>query len=340
MTSLDPEQLSKLDETAHELAARAGEILLDRFQSVLSVQYKDEYAHDPVTEVDRAIEDMVRAEVGKRFPEHGVIGEERADGGPKQADVVWVIDPLDGTSNFINGLGMFACSIGVLERGAPVAGALFLPTNRYMRPGVYHAHSGSGLHFDGERVDLSSPGFPASSRLSTVPSGTGGVTGPAGRRFGVVRTLGSIAVELALAAEGSVQMALFEGLARVGCGRWRRALHGGGPGSLHAPGAGDALAPIHPLRPGPQGSRDPSDAAGLVGRDRRRRPGAAARGGSRPEPRAGCPGDRSARDKAADSPRAAPLAPESPRDGCLAGAALRRRGRRAAPHRAAAASVA
>ena len=211
MTSLDPDQLSELDQTAYELAARAGETLLDRFQSVLKVQYKDEYAHDPVTEVDRAIEDMVRAEVGKRFPEHGVIGEERADGGPKQADVVWVIDPLDGTSNFINGLGMFACSIGVLERGAPVAGALFLPTNRYMRPGVYHAHSGSGLHFDGERVDLSSPGFPASSRLSTVPSGTGGVTGPAGRRFGVVRTLGSIAVELALAAEGSVQMALFEG---------------------------------------------------------------------------------------------------------------------------------
>ena len=211
MSALTTAQLGELDRTAYELAARGGEILLDRFQSALNVQYKDENAHDPVTEVDRAIEDMVREEVGRRFPEHGVVGEERADAGPEQADVVWVIDPLDGTSNFINGLGMFACSIGILERGAPVAGAIFLPVNRYMRPGVYHAHRGSGLRFDGARVEPAAPDIPHSSRLSTVPSGTGGVTGPAGRRFGVVRTLGSIAVELALAAEGSVQMAVFEG---------------------------------------------------------------------------------------------------------------------------------
>ena len=211
MSALTPTQLTELDQTARALAARGGEILLDRFQSALNVQYKDDNAHDPVTEVDRAIEDMVRAEVGERFPEHGVVGEEREDAGPEQADVVWVIDPLDGTSNFINGLGMFACSIGVLERGAPVAGAIFLPTNRHMRPGVYHAHRGSGLRFDGAPVDTALPPLPSSSRLSTVPSGTGGVTGPAGRRFGVVRTLGSCAVELTLAAEGSVQMAVFEG---------------------------------------------------------------------------------------------------------------------------------
>ena len=211
MTALTDTQLEELDQAARELAARAGGILLDRFQSALSVQYKDEHAHDPVTEVDHAIEDMVRSEVGRRFPEHGVVGEEREDAGPRQADVVWVIDPLDGTSNFINGLGMFACSIGVLERGAPVAGAVFLPHNRHLRPGVYHAHRGSGLHFDGGRVESKPPAIAPSSRLSTVPSGTGGVTGPNGRRFGVVRTLGSIAVELALAAEGSVQMALFEG---------------------------------------------------------------------------------------------------------------------------------
>lgn len=211
MSALTSSELRDLDSTARELADRGGEILLDRFQSALHVQYKDERALDPVTEVDRAIEDMVRAEVAQRFPEHGVVGEEREDAGPELADVVWVIDPLDGTSNFINGLGMFACSIGVLERGAPVAGAIFLPVNRFMRPGVYHAHRGSGLRFDGARVDVSQPPLPSSSRLSTVPSGTGGITGPAGRRFGVARTLGSMAVELALAAEGSVQMAVFEG---------------------------------------------------------------------------------------------------------------------------------
>ena len=130
---------------------------------------------------------------------------------PVDADIVWVIDPLDGTSNFINGIGMFACSIGILHRGTPIAGAMWLPSNRFLTPGVYHARAGGGLMFNGEEVDCGAPALQAASRLSTVPAGTGGVTGPAGRRFGIARTFGSTATELALAAEGSVQMALFDG---------------------------------------------------------------------------------------------------------------------------------
>ena len=211
MSNLPADQLDDLAQTARELAARAGDTLLARFQSALNIQYKGRNAHDPVTEVDHAIEDMVREEVGRRYPDHGVLGEERDDEGPDRADIVWVIDPLDGTSNFINGMGIFACSIGVLERGAPVAGAMFLPTNRFLQPGVYHARHGTGLHFDGEAVNSAAPDIQSASRLSTVPGGTGGVTGPAGRRFGVARTFGSTAAELTFAAEGAVQMALFDG---------------------------------------------------------------------------------------------------------------------------------
>lgn len=211
MPVLTENELDELCQAARSLAERAGTILLDRFQSSLDISYKGQSAHDPVTEVDHAIEDMVRDEVHQRFPEHGVLGEERDNGGPASADVVWVIDPLDGTSNFINGVGVFACSIGILERGVPVAGALFLPINRYLRPGVYHARRGSGLSFNDERADCTPPQVQAASRLSTVPGGTVGVTGPAGRRFGVARTFGSAAAELAFAAEGAVQMALFDG---------------------------------------------------------------------------------------------------------------------------------
>ena len=71
--------------------------------------------------------------------------------------------------------------------------------------------AGSPLMFNDRHFDSDSPDLQAASRLSTVPAGTGGVTGPAGRRFGIARTFGSTATELALAAEGSVQMALFEG---------------------------------------------------------------------------------------------------------------------------------
>ena len=205
------ERLDEIAALSRSLAERAGDILLDRFQSALDVDFKDEHAHDPVTEVDRAVEDMVRAEVSARFPEHGILGEERDDGGPQDANVVWVIDPLDGTSNFINGLGIFACSIGVLDRGAPIAGAVWVSTSRRLEPGVYHASQDSGLHWNGEPDGELDSDLPASSRLSGVPGGTGGVTGPAGRRFGVVRTLGSIAAELTFAAEGSLQMTIIEG---------------------------------------------------------------------------------------------------------------------------------
>ena len=204
-------ELAEWAEAARALAQQGGEILLEGFQSTIEISFKGQRANDPVTEVDHAIEDCIRAEVHRQFPSHGVLGEERENGGPADADVVWVIDPLDGTSNFINGIGVFACSIGVLHRGRPIAGALWLASNRMMRPGIYHAQVGQPLHFDGAPIDTASSTLPTGSRLSAVPAGTGGTTGPAGRRFGIARTFGSTASELALAAEGSVQMALFEG---------------------------------------------------------------------------------------------------------------------------------
>lgn len=203
--------LARIAQTARSLAQRGGDILLDRFHSTVEITFKGERPNDPVTEVDHAIEDLIREEVHRQFPEHAVLGEERENGGPPDAPIVWVIDPLDGTSNFINGIGMFACSIGVLQRGRPIAGALWLPTNKFLTPGVYHAHDGGGLMFEDAPVSTEPSPLPVGSRLSTVPAGTNGVTGPAGKRFGIARTLGSTATELALAAEGSVQMALFEG---------------------------------------------------------------------------------------------------------------------------------
>ncbi len=203
--------LAEIADAALSLAQQGGDILMERFHATNEISFKGQNAHDPVTEVDHAVEDLIREEVHRQFPTHGVLGEERDIGGPTDADVVWVIDPLDGTSNFINGIGLFACSIGVLHGGRPIAGALWLPSNRFLKPGVYHASEGSGLRFNGRPVDGEGPDLQAASRLSTVPAGTGGVTGPAGRRFGIARTFGSTATELALAAEGSVQMALFDG---------------------------------------------------------------------------------------------------------------------------------
>ncbi len=204
-------ELAQIEQVAASIAAEAGEVLLDRFRSTLEVEYKDAHRSDPVTEVDRAVEALVQGTVAEHFPDHGLLGEEGGDIDPAGRDYVWIIDPLDGTSNFISGMATFACSIGVVWRGIPVVGALFLPTNRHLQPGVYRGHMGGGVHFDDLPFHFQPADAPPTARLSAIPGGTGGVTGPKGRRFGVARTLGSIAAELAYTAEGTFQMAMFDG---------------------------------------------------------------------------------------------------------------------------------
>lgn len=195
--------LPAMEALAAELAAEAGIVLLTRFRTALDVRFKDARGYDPVTDVDHAIEAMVREAVQERFPAHAVLGEEAQESGPDEAEVVWAVDPLDGTANFINGLPLFSCSIGVLWRGIPVAGAIFAPVNRHLEPGVYHAARGGGLRFNVEPVRFTTPPLAQANRLSAVPGGAGGVSDPRGRRFGVARTLGSIALELAFTAEGT-----------------------------------------------------------------------------------------------------------------------------------------
>lgn len=195
--------LPAMEALAAELAAAAGAVLLTRFRTALDVRFKDARGHDPVTEVDHAIEAMVREAVRERFAAHAVLGEEAADSGPDEAELVWVVDPLDGTANFINGLPLFGCSIGVLWHGIPVVGAIFAPVNRHLEPGVYHAARGGGLRFNVEPVRFETPPLAQVNRLSAVPGGIAGVTGPRGRRFGLARTLGSIALELVFTAEGT-----------------------------------------------------------------------------------------------------------------------------------------
>ena len=204
-------QLLEIEAAAVQLAVAAGRVLMDRFRTTLEIEYKDKQRSDPVTEVDREIEGLVREAVTRDFPAHGLLGEEGSDSGPDRTDYIWIVDPLDGTSNFINGLTTFACSIGVLWRGLPVAAALFLPTSRHLEPGVYHARLGGGAHFNDQPFSFRLLDARPAARLSGLPGGTGGVTGPKGRRFGIARTLGSMAAEIAYTAEGTLQMSLLEG---------------------------------------------------------------------------------------------------------------------------------
>ncbi|MSU47846.1 MAG: histidinol-phosphatase [Opitutus sp.] len=108
-----------------ELARESGDFICPLFrQRGLAVETKAD--HSPVTLADRGAEELMRARIAKRFPDHGIIGEEfgreRAD-----AEFVWMLDPIDGTKSFISGVPLWGTLIALLHRGQPVLGCIHQP---------------------------------------------------------------------------------------------------------------------------------------------------------------------------------------------------------------------
>lgn len=150
---LTPALLAELELTAVELAQLAGAEIRNALARPFTVHYKGleagEGFRNPVSEIDRATEVLVRASLAQRFPAHDIIGEELDERPGVGADFIWALDPIDGTANFVNGFPLFAASVGLLYRGWPVAGAVWCSTGHALQPGVYHARHGGPLCFEG-----------------------------------------------------------------------------------------------------------------------------------------------------------------------------------------------
>jgi len=202
-----PDLLARMEAVAVELATIGGREILATLGSLMAVQYKgDDNAialmRDPVSEVDSRVEAMIRSHLADHFPDHGIIGEEMAVQAGLGSDFVWAVDPIDGTSNFINGFPLFASSVGVLYRGVPVVGALWCSTSHLLTPGVYHCGGTAGLRFEGEPVSRL-PNPAVRKRLAGDPHGQSGVGPWDGRKTG------SAAIECAFVAAGLLQVARF-----------------------------------------------------------------------------------------------------------------------------------
>lgn len=137
----------KIKALALDLALQAGRLQARKFRTRLDIRFKR--VTDPVTEVDRACEALIVRAVRRAFPGHAILGEEGGSVGPEQAEVTWVIDPLDGTVNYSHGLAMHAVCIGVFERvqgsGAQRGPGSALPSRSLLRPLRRTWRSGSPL---------------------------------------------------------------------------------------------------------------------------------------------------------------------------------------------------
>jgi myo-inositol-1(or 4)-monophosphatase len=142
--------------TAHLLSVAvdacksAGRLLLDYAESGFHIEHKNPI--DLVTDADHAAEQCIIDHIRQHFPTHRTLAEERGIDAPPASRYQWIIDPLDGTTNFAHRLPVYAVSIGVECDGEGVVGVVYDPT----REELFTAQAGQGAHLNGQPITVSS----------------------------------------------------------------------------------------------------------------------------------------------------------------------------------------
>ena len=134
---------------AVKAARRAGEVIIRSLNRLESLTVASKGRNDFVTEVDRAAEQEIIAIIRKHYPQHAFLAEESGRSG--ESDTVWIIDPLDGTTNFLHGFPVFAVSIACQMKGRLEHGVVYDP----MRGELFTASRGSGAHLENHRIRVS-----------------------------------------------------------------------------------------------------------------------------------------------------------------------------------------
>lgn len=155
-------ELNQLLESAISMARSAGDVQMEYFRSShLDIMTKSN-EYDVVTAADKASEKLIKEYIHEKFPGHGIISEESAD---EHADSEWrwVIDPLDGTTNFSQGLPAFSVSIALEHRREAVVGVVYAP---YLGE-LFHAVKGGGAFLNGKQIKCSTKESLAEAVLAT-----------------------------------------------------------------------------------------------------------------------------------------------------------------------------
>lgn len=197
---------------AKEMARGASRILESHFGSVGGVEGKGGSKSDLVSEADKESEAYLKAEIGRRFPGHGILGEEGTDEQTEESEFIWVLDPLDGTLNYINGLPIYAVSIGVLRNGVPEVGCIWTPWPAKTDGALFHASKGQGAFKDDVPIAVKQNPAPQPGQLAIfhrdfrlMYTKNAGPSAPIGEGRGP----GSLAYEMALTSSGVFQYSVF-----------------------------------------------------------------------------------------------------------------------------------
>jgi 3'(2'), 5'-bisphosphate nucleotidase len=192
--------------TAMQLAREAGGIVRTFYDVPPTVRWKD--PTEPVTEADRAVNAYLVKQLGQAFPEDGMLAEESKDDFTRlQKRRVWIVDPLDGTAEFIARNGEFVIMIGLADEGEPVVGVVYQPIDDVL----YAAALGQGAFVEefGERRPLrvSDEGETGKFRLVVSRSHRPALVDTVIARMGLQRerSIGSVGLKIGLIARGQAE---------------------------------------------------------------------------------------------------------------------------------------
>ncbi len=132
-------------------ARAAGNTIQRSLDRLDSLRITEKAPNDYVTEIDQKVESEIIAIIQKAYPSHAILGEESGEIAGKNADYLWIIDPIDGTRNFIHGFPQFAVSIAVSYRGKIEHGVIYDP----IRQELFSASRGKGARLNDRRMRVS-----------------------------------------------------------------------------------------------------------------------------------------------------------------------------------------
>ncbi|TFE26909.1 inositol monophosphatase family protein [Cohnella luojiensis] len=196
-------------------AAKAGEWIKSKVGSITQLDTKYSM-HDLVTEVDKGAERMIRNLILTHFPTHSFLGEEGVEPGPEasakalqemsESEYLWIVDPIDGTTNYVHGFPFYSVSIALAHQGKVIVGVVYDPS----RDELFVAERGKGAYVHGRRMQVAkenalnksllATGFPADQHVA-LPANMKSIQALA-PKVRNLRVAGSAALHLAYVAAG------------------------------------------------------------------------------------------------------------------------------------------
>jgi len=132
-------------------ANAGGKIFKQYFGKAIGIEAKNQNPNDLVTDVDKNIEKLIRSQIRKYFPTHKIIGEEFKADKINKNDLIWIIDPIDGTTNYIYGIPFCCISIALWDKNGPLVAVVYSP----ILDKFYSAVRGQGAKLNGKKIRVS-----------------------------------------------------------------------------------------------------------------------------------------------------------------------------------------